>query len=175
MDKRLITGVALLLIITPAIYLLIIYQSLPDSVPVHFGLDGKPDRFGNKSELILSTAILSVLNLGIYLLLTNIHKIGPKKSAGQSKSAMQKIAFAIVILMSGICFMVIQSAQHGNILFDKVFVPAMGLFFAWLGYLMNDIKPNYFVGIRTPWTLESEDTWKETHKMASNNGLRVGY
>jgi uncharacterized membrane protein len=43
----------------------------------------------------------------------------------------------------------------------------MGAFFAVLGNYMHSIKPNYFVGFRTPWTLESEDNWRKTHQLVS--------
>jgi len=40
------------------------------------------------------------------------------------------------------------------------------LFFAFMGNLMHSIKPNYFAGLRTPWTLEDNDTWRATHRLA---------
>src|SRR5205809_2888913 len=46
-----------------------------------------------------------------------------------------------------------------------VFV-TMGLLFAFLGNNMYNIKPNYFAGLRLPWTLENEENWKKTHQLA---------
>jgi uncharacterized membrane protein len=43
----------------------------------------------------------------------------------------------------------------------------LSLFLAYLGNLMHSIKPNYFAGFRIPWTLENEDNWKKTHRLAS--------
>ena len=48
------------------------------------------------------------------------------------------------------------------------------LLFAFIGNLMYSIKPNYFAGIRTPWTLEDEDTWRKTHQLASPIWLVAG-
>jgi len=43
----------------------------------------------------------------------------------------------------------------------------LGAFFGYLGWVMKDIEPNYFIGIRTPWTLEDPENWKATHAFAS--------
>lgn len=57
-----------------------------------------------------------------------------------------------------------KSAQNINIM-DKAEVPFLGLLFAFLGNYMYNIKPNYFVGIRVPWTLNSDYNWKKTHQL----------
>lgn len=49
---------------------------------------------------------------------------------------------------------------------DRVLWPLMGLMFAFIGNYMNNIKPNYFAGLRLPWTLSSDDNWRRTHQMA---------
>jgi len=48
----------------------------------------------------------------------------------------------------------------------RLIFPVIGLLFAFLGNVMHSIKPNYFVGIRTPWTLENDETWRATHRLA---------
>ncbi|HTD42217.1 MAG TPA: SdpI family protein, partial [Mucilaginibacter sp.] len=45
-------------------------------------------------------------------------------------------------------------------------LPVVGLLFAFIGNIMHSIKPNYFAGVRTPWTLEDDDTWRATHRLA---------
>jgi uncharacterized membrane protein len=45
----------------------------------------------------------------------------------------------------------------------KGFYPLVCLFYVYLGNLFTTLKPNYFVGIRTPWTLENETVWRKTH------------
>src|SRR5438309_3934620 len=49
---------------------------------------------------------------------------------------------------------------------DKIIFPVVGLFFAFMGNVMHSIKPNYFAGLRTPWTLEDPDNWRATHRLA---------
>ena len=62
---------------------------------------------------------------------------------------------------------IIINAMKGNMFsIEKMLIPTLGIFFALLGNLMLNIKPNYFVGIRLPWTLENEDNWRATHRLA---------
>lgn len=151
----------------PAVYLAIVWNKLPEKVAVHFDLKGNPDRFGNKSELLVTTILLVAMNVLVYLIVTNIYRIDPKKYASDNKDRLMKIAFAVVLFMSGILCMIIYSAQMGNINFSTgIIFSGMGLLFAVIGNYLPNLKPNYFAGLRLPWTLENEDNWRKTHQLA---------
>ena len=151
----------------PAVYLALVWNKLPEKVAVHFDLKGNPDRFGNKSELLITTILLAVMNVVIYLILTNIYRIDPKKYAAENKDRLVKIAFAVVLFMSGILCMIIYSASNGNINFSTgIIFSGTGLLFAVIGNYLPNLKPNYFAGLRLPWTLENEDNWRKTHQLA---------
>jgi len=166
MKKSYLVDMAAFIIwLLPVIYFIKIYNGLPQSVPLHFGLDGQPDRYGNKEEMMWVVVLLSTVTIGVYFLIKYLPKIDPKKTAGYSADVFNKISFALVIFLSGIEFFVINSSVTGNFGIDKMLFPFMGLFLAYLGNLMHSIKPNYFVGIRTPWTLEDPDTWRATHQL----------
>lgn len=153
-----------LIIITPVIYLAIIWNSLPETIAMHFDLKGNIDRYGNKNELLLMILALAVLNVIIYLLLPNIYRIDPKKQAVENKSRLYRITFAIVTFMSAVLCMIIYSSIHGNIIFNTRFIlAAVGLMIAVVGNYMHTIKPNFFAGIRIPWTLNNDENWKKTH------------
>ena len=166
MKKSNLTDVAAFVIwLLPIIYFIKIFSSLPQSVALHFGIDGKPDRFGDKGEMIWPIAILSIVTIGIYFLIKYLPKIDPKKTASVSADTFKKISFLLVIFLSALELMIVNSAMTGSFTFGKFMFPIMGLFFAYLGNLMHSIKSNYFVGIRTPWTLEDPDTWRATHQL----------
>lgn len=167
MKKSTIADIAAIIIwLLPIIYFIKIYPELSERVPLHFGLDGKPDRYGSKEELVWAVLLLSIVTISIYYLIKFLPRIDPKKTAGYSAEAFKKIAFALLILLSGIQFFVINASITGSFGLDKLLFPFLGLFFTYLGNIMHSIKPNYFVGIRTPWTLENEDTWRATHQLA---------
>lgn len=159
-------GLAVLILLAPIVYLASVYTNLPDSVPVHFGADGLPDRYGSKSELWALVSILAGVGLMTYLLLTNLPKVDPKRAQGQSMESVGKMAMATVLLLGLIGLMVIRSAITGEIGGSMLFV-VLGLFLAYTGNLMHSVKPNYFFGIRLPWTLENEDNWRKTHQLGS--------
>ncbi|MBS1919934.1 MAG: SdpI family protein [Bacteroidetes bacterium] len=157
----------LLLLSIPWIYLATIWEKLPGKVPIHFGLDGSPDKYGNKDQLIYITAILTIIALIIYFLLANIYKIDPKRYASKQQGIFLKIAMAMIVFMTGINIFVLHwtwQQYTGNM---GIFFVLLGLLLTYLGNIMHSIKPNYFAGFRLPWTLESDANWKATHHFAS--------
>lgn len=156
---------ALLVWIVPAIFLLSVYASLPAIVPMHYGIDGKPDRYGNKSEMILLTGIMMFVALGVYLLMKFLPAIDPKKQVKFGEATFNKLAFGVLFFVSVLNIVIIFATAHQGIQIDKVLLPLIALLFAFMGNMMHSIKPNYFAGVRTPWTLESEDTWRATHRL----------
>jgi uncharacterized membrane protein len=151
----------------PAIYLAVLWKNIPQTVPMHFDLKGNVDRYGAKHELLILIAILTVLNIAMYLIVSNVYKIDPRKTASLNKDRMIRMAFGIAVYLSAVWIMIIYEIAHNDTGLTMKFVfVAMGLLFALLGNNMYNIQPNYFAGIRLPWTLESEDNWRKTHHLA---------
>jgi uncharacterized membrane protein len=143
------------------------WNRLPEQVALHFDLKGEPDRMGSRAELLLTAILLIVMNAVVYLIITNIYRIDPKKYAAENKSRLYRMAFASALFISVVLCMVIYSSSHGNIKFSiSIILAATGLFFAFIGNYLPNLKPNYFAGIRVPWTLENEDNWRKTHALA---------
>ncbi|MGZ3753363.1 MAG: SdpI family protein [Mucilaginibacter sp.] len=157
---------ALIIWLLPAAYLLYVYPTLPDTVPVHFGLTGTPDRYGAKSEFLIGPMVIMGMSALVYLLFKFLPSIDPKKLVKYSEPTFQKIGIGILVLMAALSIEITLSAISKSFKADKLVLPMMGLFFAFMGNLMHNIKPNYFAGIRTPWTLEDNDTWRVTHRLA---------
>lgn len=164
----------------PFIYLAIIWNKMPEKVATHFNINGIPDKYGDKDEFILMIAILTVVNIVIYLILTNVYKIDPKKYAADNKSRLQKIAFTVTIFIVLVsCFAVYAGISGSLKLNIRYMFSLMGFFWAIIGNYMHNIRPNYFAGFRLPWTLESEDNWKKTHALAGKlwftGGLAIAF
>lgn len=151
----------------PLIYLLVTWNSLPEKVAMHFDWQGHPDRYGNKNELLLMVAILALVSIGLFFLLSNIYRIDPKKYAAENKDRLLRMAFVISIFMSALsCFIIYSSAKEGFELGIRYVFAGVGLLLCFIGNYMHTIKPNYFAGIRVPWTLNNEDNWRKTHLLA---------
>ncbi|MGI8950078.1 MAG: SdpI family protein [Chitinophagaceae bacterium] len=155
----------LIIIFLPFIYLAIVFKNLPQTVPTHFDLNGKPNAMSDKSSLWFILSITGVISVLLYLLMRFLPSIDPKKKAKYSAPVFNKIAVAVVLLLCIINCLIINSAQKGFLNFQNIFPAIIGAFFAFMGNIMHSIKPNYFAGIRTPWTLENEEVWRKTHQL----------
>ena len=165
MKKRsLTTWIIIVIALLPAVYLALIWNSLPPVVAVHFGADMQPDRMGDKAELWLVAGVLAVVSIAVYFLLNNLHRIDPKRK-GSSSATFSKLAVGVVVFMAALNFIIVASAKGSTVLHNFLF-PLLGLLFAFLGNYMNHIKPNYCAGIRLPWTLSSDENWRLTHQLA---------
>ena len=156
------------IIFVPVTYLAVVWNRLPQKIAMHFDLQGNADRFDSKNGFLWFIGIMLVANAGMYLLLTNIYRIDPKKYAAENKDRLQRIAFALVVFLSVVQCIVIYIGTQGSLKLNlRFFFALIGLFWAVIGNYMNNLRPNYFAGIRLPWTLENEENWRRTHHLAS--------
>ena len=153
--------------IAPVIYLGFIWQQLPEQVAMHFDWKGNPDRYGNKTELLVMILVLAAMSAGIFFLLANIYKIDPKKYAADNKDRLKSIGFCVGVFLSALSGFILYSSVKGSFeLGTHYILAAVGILFSFLGNYMHTIKPNYFAGIRVPWTLNNEENWRKTHLLA---------
>lgn len=153
----------LLLTLIPYVYLALIYSGLPASVPTHFDLKGVANDWSSKASLWFLPASLSLM---LYLLMRFLPLIDPKQKLRSSTGKFEHIRFILVLFFTGLsCFILYitknQNMQH----MDKALFAFLGLFFAALGNFFPSLRPNYFIGIRSPWALENELVWKKTHQL----------
>lgn len=167
MQKRsLIHWAVVLIALSPAAYLAIIWNSLPGIVPVHYNLNFKPDRLGNKDELWMLVGVISGVSLLVYLLLLNIRRFDPKQRKLPPSLVFTKLAIVIVVFLAIINFLVLISIKQNSDIGFRALFPLIGLLIAFVGNYLNNLKPNYFAGIRLPWTLSSDYNWRKTHQLA---------
>lgn len=148
------------LVVLPFLFLAIIWPQLPAQVPGHYGIDGTADRYDPKEELAL---LMAAVTLFVYLVLQFVPRFDPRRNL--NTDAYQKIRLLITLFwtmfLTGFWYISWKGAESDML--NKAVTISVGVLFAGLGNLMNSIKSNYFVGIRTPWTLDSETVWRRTH------------
>src|ERR1700744_602813 len=93
---------AIILWLLPAAYLLYVYSSLPATLPVHFGIDGTPDRYGHKSEMLTGVFILMGASAFVYVLLNFLPAIDPKKMVKYGEATFKKMALGLVFFLSAL-------------------------------------------------------------------------
>jgi uncharacterized membrane protein len=174
--NKFINKIIWLIIITPGIYLAIVWNKLPERVAMHFNLKGNIDRYGSRNELIVLTVVMMIVAAAIYVLLPLAYKIDPKRYAAENKSRLHRIAFVVTVFLSAILCLLIYSSTHGNMKFTtKLIFAGIGLLFCFIGNYMHNIKPNYFAGFRLPWTLENESNWRKTHLLGGKLFFAGGF
>jgi uncharacterized membrane protein len=164
MKKHITTWLAIFISLLPIVYLAIIWKTLPQMVPVHFNSKMEPDRMGDKGELWIACGVLAGVSLAVYFLFQNIHRIDPKRKGRKPSANFIKLGFGIVVFIAAINFLLIQMSRQIMAIQNLLF-PLLGLLFAFIGNYMINIKPNYFAGIRLPWTLSDDENWRKTHQL----------
>lgn len=153
----------IIIVLIPFVYLAYVWNSLPEKVPLHWNMEGEIDRYGEKSELILIPVLLPLL---IYVLFTIIPRIDPKRKIKNMGNKYTILKSIMTIFMSALAMIIIYAALNETLYNPNYIVLLIGILFALLGNYFKTLRANYFIGIKTPWTLENETVWKETHKLA---------
>ena len=171
--KSLVQNVLIVLLLgAPFVYAAAIWSQLPNTVPTHFDINGTPNGFSPKKNALYPIVFLMLMGLGVYFLMKNIDKIDPKRANQLPEGAFDKIGVLVLMLMSGVSIYIIRSMLQG--MTGGFLCVLIGFFFAALGHLMSDIKPNYFVGLRLPWTLADDENWRKTHLLTGKLWLGGG-
>jgi len=148
------------------------YANFPDQVPTHWNYKGEVDSYSSKA---FGAFFFPALNLGIYLMFLFIPYIDPRKNRYKDFAKVYHIFKTIFIVFMTLIYFYASLAGLGYSVSINTVVPAaVGLLFLILGNYMSKIKPNWFMGIRTPWTLESEEVWNKTHRLGGKIFIALG-
>lgn len=139
---------------------------LPDRVPSHWNAAGEIDGYSSKNFLVF---FYPAMALGVYLLMLFLPKIDPfRKNYAKFARPYYFIRLFLLLFFLGLYMFNIVAAYGYNLNIKYFIIPLMSLLFLGLGFVMPKLQRNFFVGIRTPWTLQSDLVWQKTHKMAGS-------
>lgn len=143
----------------------LLYSALPSPISIHWDLNSNPDGTLPKFMGILLLPILMSL---IFLFLSYLPKIDPL-SKNFSSFGFDYFLFVFVLLCFLLYVHVLVLLWNLGLSFNfiQALAPAFSLLFLLLGFFISKTKRNFFIGIRTPWTLSSDDIWAKTHSFAS--------
>jgi len=169
MNKRWIGPVLIVLMVA---FALAVYGRLPEQVPTHFDLSGDPDDWMDRFP---GAFLLPAIAAGIYLLLFALRRIDPRRAH------YARFEDTYWVILNGLALMlaVMQGLSLGLALgwpidMGRAITVTMGLLFVGLGNYLPRIRSNWWIGIRTPWTLESEAVWRETHRVGGWTFVAAG-
>ena len=163
---------SILLIVGTALVWAFFYSQLPAQIPMQWGVNGEvnwtaPKLYG----MFMNMGMLVVL----YLVLRYSPKLDPKKQNYKRFSkSYGKIAFIILLTMVFVNFFTVLTSAGYDLPINRIIPVLIGLLFIGTGNYMQQVKPNYFIGIRTPWTLKNDDVWRKTHRFGSKTFILAG-
>ena len=136
----------------------------PDRIPVHWGLTGHPDRWGGRFEGLLLPPIVALV---IYLTMLFLPRLDPgRMNYDRFGGAYYTMRAALVALFAMIGGVSIATAQGLAVDVPRIVGLSVGILFFVFGNVLGKVRPNWFVGVRTPWTLSSKRSWTRTHRLA---------
>jgi uncharacterized membrane protein len=139
----------------------LVYFRLPETIPVHWGFSGQADGWGGRANIIW----MGLMPLAMIVLFRLLPRFDPRKDAYvKHAKALAFIETALVVFFIGISWLVVVSSLGFPIEVGDTVRIGIGLLFVILGNFMGQLKRNYFVGIKTPWTLADDEVWRRTHR-----------
>jgi uncharacterized membrane protein len=133
-------------------------------IPVHFGLDGRPNGYAPKGEAVLAMPITALL---LSVLFTILPPLMPARARlERSWAPFVTVWIATLILLLAVHLTLLAYAVGFPVDVGRVTVIGVGALFAVIGNLLGKVRYNYMFGVRTPWTLSSERVWDRTHRFA---------
>ncbi|HUW71869.1 MAG TPA: SdpI family protein [Candidatus Humimicrobiaceae bacterium] len=139
------------------------YSQMPERMASHWNAQGEVDGYMSKGRGLFFMPLMSA---GLLLLFLIIPKIDPLK---ENIKKFRKYFDGFIVLLMLFLFYVYLLTIFWNIgarfNMSQLMIPAMGILFYYCGILVENAKRNWFIGIRTPWTLSSEAVWDKTHKI----------
>lgn len=155
------------LLSAPFLVLAFYWNDLPARVPTHWNLRGEIDGWSSKTPGLF---FVPLINLGMVTLLRVLPWFDPKLrrtsgEQGRMLPTLRIVRVALLALLDAIFYVQIAVSLGRNINGGRVLIACTLVFLAIIGNYLGNLRPNYFAGIRTPWTLENPETWRATHRL----------
>ena len=138
------------------------FPRLPDTVATHWNLRGEPDGYSSRLSAVL---FMPLLILGLTVLFNVLPKLDPRQANYEKfRDSYWLIANAVIAFALVAHGLVLGSGMGYAVHIDRLLPLGIGLLLAFLGNYLTRVEPNWFLGIRTPWTLSSDAVWRKTHR-----------
>lgn len=173
----------------PVIVTSLVFQFIPDTIPMHHDLAGNTDRWGNKAESFIFPAVILVITLFWNLMINAYEKKAAK--AGNDKERVEATQSAKLLGIVGVCQAVMFSVMDFFILYSsvlqaneggdmatvdiaKISCILCGIMFMVLGNYMTKAKRNATIGVRTVWSMHNDNTWRRSNRMGAYAIITAG-
>lgn len=154
--------IAPLLVAAMWAFALAVYPVLPDHIPTHWNLRGEADGWGGPGSAFLFPAI----GTGTWLLMLVLPRIDPRRANWEKfRDEVHLLVNVLVLFFAWIEAVTLGAALGWDLDTGRAVTGGVGMLLAIIGNYLPRIRSNWFMGIRTPWTLSSESVWRDTHRV----------
>ena len=166
MSTRTTIIIVLIMIAAGTLAGLLLWNRLPDQMASHWNIHDQVDGYMPK---FWGVFLLPLITLGIFVLFLAVPSMDPlKANIAQFREAFNLFIVLMVAFMLYIYGLSLAwSLGYTNFRMSGAMLPAVGLLFIFIGFMLRQAKRNFFIGIRTPWTLSSDTVWDETHRIGA--------
>jgi len=155
----------LIIIICSFILSVFLYPKMPEMMASHWNKNGEVDSYKPRFWTLF---LMPLISLVIFLLSSFFPKIDPlKRNVKKFRKHFDNFIVLIIVFLFYIYLLSIFWNLGYRFEMGKLIIPAIGLLFYYSGALIAKSKRNWFIGIKTPWTLSSDNVWDKTHKIGS--------
>jgi len=148
-----------------------LYPLMPERVAIHWGMSGDADGYGSRFLGLFLIPIVSVLLLPFMLALP---RLDPSRGIERFRGGYDWFVFGFMVYMGYVYGLSLAWNLGWRFSFMRMLAPAMGALFVGIGVVLRGARLNWFMGIRTPWTLLSEEVWDRTHEVGSRLFIASG-
>lgn len=140
-----------------------LYPDMPEQMPSHWNAAGQVDGYMPR---FWGLFLMPFISVGLLLLFMAIPRIDPlKRNIEKFRKYFDSFVVLIIAFLFYIYLLTLAWALGYRFNMMYMMLPALGFLFYYIGILMEHVKRNWFIGIRTPWTLSSDRVWEKTHKL----------
>ncbi len=157
---------ASLLIIFATLVGIALWPRLPDPMASHWDVNDQVNGYMSK---FWGVFLMPLMTTGLFLFFLAIPKIDPlRANIAAFRDAFNLFIVLFVGFMAYIYFLtLLWNLGYTGFNMSEAMLPALGILYLFIGYILRKAKRNFFIGIRTPWTLSSDTVWDETHRVGS--------
>lgn len=167
MNTKITTTIFLVLIAIAVVAGLLLWNQLPEQMASHWNANDEVDGYMSK---FWGVFLLPLTTLGLFGMFMIIPNIDPHKAniADFRETFNLFIVFFVIFMLYIHALTIAWSLGYTNFKISSAMLPFLGLLFIFIGYMLRKAKRNFFIGIRTPWTLASDSVWDKTHQLGGN-------
>ena len=154
--------IPLLIVVAAFLATAVVYQSLPATIPTHWSVEGQANGWSSR---IWGAWMIPFFLLGMWAMFRFLPAIDPRgRNYAKFGGAFEGIMISLMLFALGLHLIVLRAALGYPVEMRRVLPIGVGVLFIVIGNLLPRARPNWFIGLRTPWTLSSDRVWEKTHR-----------